>query len=292
LLIHISGNPLVHPCYHVCSVTINRLAVRISCFGLALFVSEVSLPAQVASDPAIADSQSTPRQPQNSQPEPSGASADTPSVAPLAPNAASPRKRMFVITPDAEDTSDILVKRIPLTVQEKYVLALHQAFDVSVHVGNALATLLQQAANGQPHYGQGWTALGKRFAASEADQITGSILSNGFLPSILHQDPRFFRRGRGSVMARTWYAINRTVVTRNDSGASGFNTSQTLGQLISCGISTSYYPAQDRSFARVSSNWGVNLGASSGYNVLSEFYPDVMRAVFHRPKRPALPVGN
>ena len=88
-------------------------------------------------------------------------------------------------------------------------------------------------------------------------------------------------------MARIWYAVNRTFVTREDSGASGFNTSQTLGRLISCGISTSYYPSRDRTLGYLFSNWGIKLAGNSGYNVLSEFYPDFKRAFFHRHKQPA-----
>jgi hypothetical protein len=63
--------------------------------------------------------------------------------------------------------------------------------------------------------------------------------------------------------------------------------------LISCGISTSYYPSQDRTVSRVFANWGVNLGGNSAYNVLSEYYPDVMRSLFHRHSRlPEQAVGN
>lgn len=194
---------------------------------------------------------------------------------------------MFGMIPDFENTNDIPANRRPLKVKEKYVLSLHQAFDISAHIGNAFQAALQQAANGQPRYGQGWDAYAERFGANEGDQISSSILIYGVLPSILHDDPRYFRQGRGSPMARVWYAINRTFVTRRDKGTSGFNTSQIAGQLIACGISTSYYPPQDRSVSRVFSNWGVNLGGNSAYNVLSEYYPDLLRVVFHRHSPPA-----
>ncbi len=199
---------------------------------------------------------------------------------------------MFGMIPDFENTNDTPANRKPLTVREKYILSLHQSFDISAHVGNAFGAGLQQAANGQPRYGQGWGAYGERFAANEGDQITSSILIYGFLPSMLHDDPRYFRQGRGSAMSRMWYAVNRTFVTRRDKGTYGFNTSQSLGQLISCGISTSYYPPQDRSVSRVFSNWAVNLGGNSAYNVLSEYYPDLMRALFHRRGKTAGPGGN
>lgn len=199
---------------------------------------------------------------------------------------------MFGMIPDFENTNDIPENRHPLTVREKYVLSLHQAFDISAHVGNAFQAALQQAGNGQPHYGQGWGAYGERFAANEGDQITGSLLIYGVLPSILHEDPRYFRQGRGSAMARVVYAIDRTFVTRKDNDASGFNISQTLGQLMSSSISATYYPRQDRTAEDVFSNWLVNLGGNSGYNVLSEFYPDLMRALFHRHKQPVYQPGN
>jgi len=95
------------------------------------------------------------------------------------------------------------------------------------------------------------------------------------------------------MISRMWYAANRTFVTRRDNGTSGFNNSEIFGQLISCGISTSYYPPQDRTVSRVFSNWAVNLGGNSVYNMLSEYYPDVVRGLFHRHPKPTVPaIGN
>jgi hypothetical protein len=264
--------------------------VLMSCVASSLQAqSRVNSSTQAVNSPA-ADSQvdESARKPSDrnlSKPEPTNPESSNPDLAP-------PPKRMFGMIPDFENTNDIPANRHPLTVHEKYMLSLHQAFDISAHIGNAFQAGLQQWGNGQPRYGQGWGAYGERFAAGEGDQITGSILIYGVLPSMLHDDPRYFRQGRGSAMARTWYAINRTFVTRRDKGTSGFNSSQTFGQLISCGISTSYYPPQDRGVSRVFSNWAVNLGGNSAYNVLSEYYPDLMQALFHRHAKPAASGGD
>ncbi len=204
---------------------------------------------------------------------------------PINPNPAAsqePPKRMFGMIPDFESANDTPENQTPLTVREKYILSLHQAFDFSSHVGDAFQSAIQQATNGQPHFGQGWGAYGERFAASEGDQTTGSILIYGFLPSVLHEDPRYFRQGKGSSRSRVWYAVNRTFVTRRDDGANEFNMSETFGQLASCGISTTYYPARDRSVGGVFLNWAVNLAYNSGYNVLTEYYTDILKTVFHR----------
>ncbi|MFZ0684169.1 MAG: hypothetical protein WAM89_01380 [Terriglobales bacterium] len=205
---------------------------------------------------------------------------------------AEPSKRMFGMIPDFGNTNDIPANHRPLTVREKFVLSLHQAFDISAHIGNAFQAAMQQAANSQPHYGEGWGAFGKRFAANEGDQVSGSVLIYGVLPSLLHEDPRYFRRGKGSTFSRMWYAASRTFVTRTDEGASRFNNSQTFGQLISCSISTTYYPQADRSVSRVFSNWGVNLAGNSGYNILSEYYPDMKRLFWPRHRKPVVIEGD
>jgi len=88
-------------------------------------------------------------------------------------------------------------------------------------------------------------------------------------------------------MARAWYAASRTLVTQRDNGTAGFNTSETLGQLISCGISTSYYPARDRTLRSVSANWAVDLSTNSIFNVFAEFYPDLKHAIFRGHKQPS-----
>ena len=260
------------------------LVVLMSC----VFARALSAQSSVETNPQqMRDAESDP---------PSPAAANPPAIPapekPAVEDLAEPPKRMFGMIPDFENTNDIPANRHPLTTREKYILSLHQAFDISAHIGNAFQAALQQAANGQPRYGQGWDAYGKRFAANEGDQISSSILIYGVLPTILHEDPRYFRQGRGSTISRIWYAVNRTVVTRKDKGTSGFNTSEALGQLMSCGISTSYYPQQDHSASRMFSNWAVNLGGNSAYNVLSESYPDMMRGLFARHRKPVALNGN
>jgi hypothetical protein len=220
---------------------------------------------------------------------PSGSLAASPALAaPVPPVVPELDRRMFGMIPDFETTNDVPANHRPLTRREKYILALHQAFDISAHVGNAFQSALQQANDAQPNYGEGWAAYGKRFAASEGDQISGSILIYGVLPSILHEDPRYFRRGRGSTLSRIWYAANRTVVARRDDGTSGFNNSQIFGQLFSSGISASYYPQADRTVARVFCNWLVNLGGNSAYNVLSEYYPDLKHLLLPHHRKPVV----
>src|SRR5258708_16691585 len=164
-------------------------------------------------------------------------------------------KRIPGFIPNFQAKDDIPQKQTPLTPREKYILAYHQTVDFSAHIGNLFQAALQQASNGQPHYGQGWGPYAQRFGAAEADQVTSAFFIFGFLPHVLKQDPRYFRRGQGSPWSRIVYTASRTDISRSDAGNSTFNTPQVLGQLLQQGISTANYPPQDRSVNGVFQDW-------------------------------------
>src|SRR5260370_1591106 len=129
-------------------------------------------------------------------------------------------KRILGIIPNFQSKDDIPENQAPLTAREKYVLAYHQTVDFSAHFGNAFQAMLQQASNGQPHYGQGWGAYGQRFGAAEADQVTSSVFIFGFLPHVLHEDPRYFRKTHRSVLPPILYPPPPTLTTPPSSAAS------------------------------------------------------------------------
>jgi hypothetical protein len=191
-------------------------------------------------------------------------------------------KRILGFIPNFQTKNDDPANQQPLTVKQKYILELHQTVDFSAHIGNLFQAALQQAANAQPHYGQGWGPYAERFGAAEGDQVTSAFFMYGFLPSILHDDPRYFRRAKGSIISRAYYAATRTAITRKDSGDPTFNIPLVAGFLLQQSISTAYYPPEDRSAGRVFENWGTSLAFNSAYNELKEFYPDLIRLAFHR----------
>jgi hypothetical protein len=162
-----------------------------------------------------------------------------------------------------------------LTPYQKYNIAWHQFWDESAHFGNVIQAGISQAANGLPHYGQGWGAFGERYLAQEGDQFTGSMLIYGLLPNMLHEDPRYFRKGRGSKLSRVAYAASRVLIARTDSGKPTFNTCEVFGQLGQASISLLYYPQQDRQLRGVLVGWAINQGYNIGWNQLKEFTPDL-----------------
>jgi len=184
-------------------------------------------------------------------------------------------KRIFWIIPNFMTTNDQPQNEGPLTPAQKYNIAWHQFWDESAHFGNLIQAGISQAANGIPHYGQGWGAFGERYLAQEGDQFTGSFLIYGLLPNMLHQDPRYFRKGRGSALSRIAYSASRVLIARTDSGNPTFNASQIFGQLGQAGISLSYYAKQDRDVHGLFVGWAVNQTYNVGWNQLKEFTPDL-----------------
>lgn len=185
-------------------------------------------------------------------------------------------KRIFWIVPNFMTTNDQPENKGPLNTKQKFDIAWHQFWDSSAHFGNIIQASISQAANGLPHYGQGWGAFGERYLAQEGDQFTGSMLIYGVLPSVLHQDPRYFRKGRGRKLSRVGYAASRVVIARTDSGNPTFNASQVFGQLGQATISAmTYYPKQDREAEGVLLGWVINQGYNIGWNQLKEFTPDL-----------------
>lgn len=190
--------------------------------------------------------------------------------------------RILGIIPNFIATDDTPENRKPLTPRQKYNLAYHEMFDYSAQIGVGIGAAIDQASEGKSGFGQGWGAYGERFGADEAGNISGTFLTTGFFPHIFKEDPRFFRRGRGGIAKRGWYAFTRVVVTRSDAGNSVFNISNVFGSLAEDGVSTLFYPGYNHTPGRIFRGWGYQLLQDGGFNILSEFYPDIMDPILRR----------
>ena len=100
---------------------------------------------------------------------------------------------------------------------------------------------VQQAAD-TPNYRQGAKGYGERLGAGLADATTEGLIGNAILPSLLHQDPRYFYQGTGTKRSRALHAILAPFICKGDNGASQPNYSTWGGSLISSSISIAYYP--------------------------------------------------
>lgn len=213
--------------------------------------------------------------------------------------------RLFYTLPNflsLETTS----KLPPLTAKQKYAVVARGTFDPVQFPWWAFLSAISQADNSEPGYGQGWGAYGKRFATAAADGTIENFTTGAVLPSLLHQDPRFYQSSTGGYARRSWYAVSRIFVTRTDSGRSQFNYSEIVGSALSASISTyGYHPRStyistptnphqfvpsDRTLTNTANVWGSQIGYDTITIVVKEFWPDIHRKLSKKPKViPAVP---
>jgi hypothetical protein len=168
----------------------------------------------------------------------------------------------------------------PLTVGQKFKVVARGSFDyVLIPWYGALAGI-SQASNSEPGYGQGAEGYAKRFGSAAADGTIENFMTQAILPSLLHQDPRFFQNGHGGFWHRTKYAASRIFVTRSDSGHHRFNFSEIFGSAAAASISTySYHPEADRTPSNTAKVWGTQVGYDTLTLMIKEFWPDIRRKV-------------
>jgi hypothetical protein len=166
----------------------------------------------------------------------------------------------------------------PLTSGEKFKVVGRSLIDPSEFVLIGFVAGLGQASNSDPSYGQGAQGYGKRYATAYADNAIENFMASAALPSLLHQDPRYYQLGHGGFLRRTGHAISRVVMTRSDSGRSQFNYSEVFGAGMAAAISTySYHPESERGVGTVISVWGTQIGWDVGTYLIKEFWPDLRR---------------
>jgi hypothetical protein len=133
-----------------------------------------------------------------------------------------------------------------------------------------------QLTNANRSFGQGAPGFGRHFGAAYGDFVIGDYMTEAVFPTLLHQDPRYFRRGTGSGWSRLGYAIGQVFWTHRDSGGTQFNYSEIIGNSTAVAISTAYY-ANNRSASDATSRLGTQLGVDMAANILKEFWPDLER---------------
>jgi len=159
----------------------------------------------------------------------------------------------------------------PLTTRMKFHLAYKSLTNPFFFARTAAWAGVQQARDDPSEWHQGAKGYSKRLGAGFADGVTGSLISNAILPSLLHQDPRYFYQGSGTKKSRALHAMLAPFVCKGDNGAWQPNYSQLGGSLIGYSISSAYYPSSDRTAGHVFQTFGIDLGLHVVGSLAQEF---------------------
>jgi hypothetical protein len=189
-------------------------------------------------------------------------------------------KRIFGVLPNYRSVEGS-VPFSPLTTRQKLGIAARDSFDWPTFFITGAFASIYQAENQNPAFGQGMAGYAKRYSTTLGDQMIGNMMTEGFLPVLMHDDPRFFRSGTGTTGGRLKSALRQIIMTRADSGSWRFNAPEWLGNGVTVGISNLYYTSS-RGISSDMQRFGMQVGTDALSNVLKEFWPDIKQRFFQK----------
>lgn len=190
-------------------------------------------------------------------------------------------KRVFGVLPNYR-TVDGSTVTSSLSNSRKFYIASKDSFDYPLIVFSGALAGLGQWSNQDPSYGQGAAGFAKRLGANYADQAIGNIMTEGVFPVLLHEDPRYYRSGKGNVWSRAGYAFSAIFVTHTDSGTVRFNYSEWVGNAAGTAFSNVYH-VDGRTAGENVEKWVEQCTIDGLSQVLKEFWPDIKQKFFEHP---------
>jgi hypothetical protein len=213
---------------------------------------------------------------------PDAPSASSAQVAqPMIPRSKQQPKRILGVMPNYRAVSAGAIPPPP-TPKEAFKIATQNSFDYSSFIFVGITSLMAQGTNAHPQLGKGIEGYGKYYWRGFVDKTDGNYLVIFVLPTLLHQDTRYYAMGESGFWKRGIYAASRILITPDYHGKNTFNASEVFGRGIAQAISTTYYPSADRTAGAIAVKYGWAMGRDALTNVFREFWPDIATHVLHR----------
>lgn len=232
-----------------------------------------------------------PAPPSRPAPEQPGSSAQAPAPLPGADKSQYQKAEEQIKEEEKQRIAGILpsfnvsyrADAVSLTAGQKMRLAFRSSVDPVTFADGFLVAGYHEMNDDDVGFGWGPEGYFKRAGAAYLDAFNGTMIGNGILPAVLHQDPRYFRLGHGAIHHRLLYAVTTSFICKHDNTHRWEpNYSNVLGNIASGALSNLYYPSSDSGFGLTISN-GVIVTAEGGLgSIFQEFWPDISRKFLHR----------
>ena len=190
-------------------------------------------------------------------------------------------KRILGIMPNYRAVS-AGVKPPPATPRQAFTIATRQSFDYSAFVFVGLTSAIAEGENSHPALGKGIPGFWAYSWRGWVDKTDGNYWVVWALPTVLHEDERYYALGRGPVLKRAAYAVSRVFVTPDYNGHLTINGAELIGRGVAQGISTTYYPSSDRTVSELATKYSYALLRDAATNTFRELWPDIAVHVLHR----------
>jgi hypothetical protein len=157
-----------------------------------------------------------------------------------------------------------------------FKIATRQSFDYSSFIFLGLTTLSAEGINSHPALGKGADGFYAYLWRGFLDKTDGTYIGAWLLPSLLHEDTRYYAMGDSrSVPIRILYVMSRQVVARTYSGSQTPNIAGLGGKVLTQIISREYYPAGSTDFGVLATKFAYASMRDIAFTSVREFYPDI-----------------
>jgi hypothetical protein len=165
----------------------------------------------------------------------------------------------------------------PITTKAKFTIAFKDSVDYPVYFTTAFfAGVSAFQGSDDEVYGGGVKGFAHRVGISYVDQVVGNFFPEAIAPTLFHLDPRYFRKGTGTVKSRLWYAVNRIFVCRNDHGNLSFNANELVGNTMAASVAMTYH-VHERTAGDAAYQFSNYVESDMVGQVIKEFWPDIKR---------------
>jgi hypothetical protein len=166
----------------------------------------------------------------------------------------------------------------PLTGKQRWQLYLNQTFLPPAYFGIAWSSLVDHLSNQPPEWGHGASGLGLRVASRFGSNVVGGTLL-GAGAALTGEDPRYIRSDDHGFWRRGRHAIAFTVLTYNREGETRPAIAGVSSLYASSVITQLWLPNHDHLWRDGMRDGTVQLGFSGMFNLIEEFWPELMHVV-------------
>lgn len=170
----------------------------------------------------------------------------------------------------------------PLSPKEKFHVFVAHTYSPGTFVNAGIDAFKDKIESDDREYETGPMGFGQHYGIELATSETDVFFERFLVPTLLKQDPRYFRNPELPFFRRALYSVSRVVITRADNGAETFNGSKILGGAASQALSDLYVPGQRQGIGPIRDRLTFDLLRDAGMNLFHEFWPDLRRKLFHR----------
>jgi hypothetical protein len=202
------------------------------------------------------------------------------------PPAKQQPKRILGIMPNYRAVSAGAIPPPP-GPKQAFKIATQNSFDYSSFIFVGMTSLIAEGQDAHPQLGKGVSGYWGYSWRGFVDKTDGNYWVIFALPTVFHEDARFFTKGEGSLFKRGVYASSRVLITRDYNGHETVNKSELLGRGIAQSISLSYYPSTDRTAGELAQKYAYALLRDAATNTFREFWPDIASHLHRRPSHAA-----